>query len=1141
MGVFRLQILGFLLKIAAESCTDRRLAYRDLRFEEGRLVLEDAILFDSSYLLRSEKISLRAVWKWPLFFSVHVEKPHILISPEHFKTSALPPLKSPIAWSLELEEGHLEWADSKAASSQFSLYWTSEDLLKVEMSLGGLKIEKKGDFCHIECNNLPCDFLIKLAEWSGYSHPFSSARGTVAFDGEWKGDSMEKFRFSLKDGHVQFLESEIKDVEVSTMYQADLGVKCEGKCVAKRGSFEVPSTWEGKGFFSLGKFDWVTGSGQFGRAKGSLAWKDSEWFFSWEGIGPEEVAVLQGFIPSMQDCVWRSGTVQGEMCFKDTLMPRLIALEAKNLEIAAHSFACGAKGISYKEGNWEIEEYNILYGDKEFQGNANWTSSVLWGSWEGIEQWNIAFTVSQGALKIENCALSDVEFTLIAEPESLDLLSAKGKVEENALIASFFAPRIQWKGEEALFDVRLQHGAWDLLRLKGSKEKEAIVFDPVYSHFCGEPFIAKNGIWEKGALVSLDFETEVNWPLFKSFVNPDLVDRFLPAEKVHFIGHIGEQNYSFSAPAWNWIVEKRENQWNQSFSTGDFRVDSMLEYKEGAFRVSAGHVKGMGIVCDFDGVVTQKLEGELGFKNLTADLHDLPGMPMQGKVEGQALVSFTKKEVQSNLDLFVKEASFKGFSFENSGSIHLYYSSLRGAFVKGIDCRIYQGTLEAHAKVDLLHYDGPQDRWNLQKAKTHFPSKFFESCPLDDNGYIDGLADLSFVSDFSDCSCSIKEAFFSLYGAVRHVQNGHCCIQGSSLVADALLQIQGNWAKVSLDMAQKTGTLSLEEADGTDSLEIEWSYQKEMGLLIHSIEGSFAGLEASFHAFEKGHLIGSSHIDFRRLSEWIAPTAAKSFEELHMGKGYELKGNLQIDPKDLTHLSFQGIFCGKEIELAGFQFRTLLGKADLSSSSFHIYDLKISDSAGIVKIEDLQIQRQEAQPWTIAMPTFLIEELRPSLLRSPGQAPGPISPLVLRHLKMVDFHGLLDDGKTYLANGSVSFINSFKRGKTVFDLPANIFGRLIGLDLELLIPVEGELKFTLKDGYFNLKELKGAYSEGHRSEFFLVESDSLVPRMDLDGNLEILVKMEQFVLFSLTKAFMISIEGKLNAPSFRLQKKKTFL
>ena len=91
----------------------------------------------------------------------------------------------------------------------------------------------------------------------------------------------------------------------------------------------------------------------------------------------------------------------------------------------------------------------------------------------------------------------------------------------------------------------------------------------------------------------------------------------------------------------------------------------------------------------------------------------------------------------------------------------------------------------------------------------------------------------------------------------------------------------------------------------------------------------------------------------------------------------------------------------------------------------------------------------------------------------------------------------------------------------------------------MVIAVKGEVVFEVKDGFVELTQLKNAFSEGTRSEFFLVDSDP-PPYMDLDGNLQILVKMKQFVLFTLTEGFFISIEGKLNNPQFRLQKKNRF-
>ncbi|HEY4255027.1 MAG TPA: hypothetical protein VGM34_01605, partial [Chlamydiales bacterium] len=152
----------------------------------------------------------------------------------------------------------------------------------------------------------------------------------------------------------------------------------------------------------------------------------------------------------------------------------------------------------------------------------------------------------------------------------------------------------------------------------------------------------------------------------------------------------------------------------------------------------------------------------------------------------------------------------------------------------------------------------------------------------------------------------------------------------------------------------------------------------------------------------------------------------------------------------------------------------------------------------------------------------------------------PLTPLVVRELTVQNLKGLLDELSTYTATGHVSFINSFKREKTVFDLPSDVLGRIIGLDLELLIPVTGEFSFQLKEGAFQLHSLKDAYSEANRSEFFLVAPSDL-PHMDLDGNLNIQIQMKQFVLFKFTEAFVISLKGTLKHPNFSLQKKNKLL
>ena len=311
------------------------------------------------------------------------------------------------------------------------------------------------------------------------------------------------------------------------------------------------------------------------------------------------------------------------------------------------------------------------------------------------------------------------------------------------------------------------------------------------------------------------------------------------------------------------------------------------------------------------------------------------------------------------------------------------------------------------------------------------------------------------------------------------------------------------------------------------------------GFSIHEIEGKCAGIDASFHALDEGTcLIGSARVHFGILASVVPAEVAQVFRDLEMGKGYELKGRLFLDE---SGPSFRGLLSGKQIELFGYQFRTLLGHIELGAERIHIYDLKISDSAGIMKIDSIEALGIGENPWTIAIPRLIVSELRPSLLQKAGEeaVAEPAGPLVIRELKIEDFKGLLDDSKTYTAAGELTFINSYRREHTVFDLPADVLGRIVGLDLELLIPVCGTLSYTLKDGVFRLTQLRNAYSEGMRSEFFL-ESDP-APMMDLDGNLRLFVNMKQFVLFKFTESFSISINGKLNDPQYNLQKKRRFL
>ena len=187
---------------------------------------------------------------------------------------------------------------------------------------------------------------------------------------------------------------------------------------------------------------------------------------------------------------------------------------------------------------------------------------------------------------------------------------------------------------------------------------------------------------------------------------------------------------------------------------------------------------------------------------------------------------------------------------------------------------------------------------------------------------------------------------------------------------------------------------------------------------------------------------------------------------------------------------------------------------DVKPEEISIDGIKISDAAGFFTIDHVLLK--EGPVWTFAIPLVFISEFRPTMLKTATGEPGHISPLVIRSMAFHELQGAVDSKETYTSHGELHFINSYKRERTVFDIPSEILGRIIGLDLELLVPVRGTVRYVLKDGALRIIALEDAYSEGGRSQFFFVADDPS-PSLDLEGNLHIQVAMKQYVLFKLDR------------------------
>jgi len=805
------------------------------------------------------------------------------------------------------------------------------------------------------------------------------------------------------------------------------------------------------------------------------------------------------------------------------------------------------------------------------------------GIWNrGLEEldWSLHLKMREG----KNQLAEEVEFELSADPDRWDFAFVQGvskfHIGSRAIEIPFEAPRIRYSEESLLFDVRLKRKTWDILRLAGEKVGNEVFFDSDDCSILGAPLKVSQCLWDETGLVQGSLDTAIYWPLLCSLMEEiGLPVRFteemaqLGALKIEgeFFREGGSLFRVSHLAGFPFKLQVLENKglWEvDSLLFGPLAASCHLEYEDKALRLKGGQATwGEGISFGFEGKFASLVQADFVIPKFTADFSrigdsfawaGIPKSGLVGTVSGQGCVAIGEGTIEADLDLIPKDVRSQDTFFTNEGPLHLYFSTEKGALFKGIDCKLTKENLEFRGKAHLLQIDRAREHWIVQKAHIQLPADLLKQSKkepllrlarLFDSGHVvELIAEIDCAFDFSECSIGMKEGFLPFGGAVRHLKDFQLFYNQGRCIGNTLFFHQGKLAKLSADVETEPtlqGRFFLEdlEREADTALSLDWSYD-EGGINVQAIEGSFAGVDAAFHSIGIGtasHLIGTARVDFARFSDWVPDDISELFYDLKMGVGYEFKGHLSIDRKNISQIHFKGIFSGKALELFGYQFRTLLGQVELGPDAVHISDLKISDSAGRLKIEKLYAgSPEEGQPWIIEIPKLTIEDLRPSLLRKPGEEPGPLTPLLVRQLTLTDFKGLVEDGRTYTAQGELNFVNSFKREPSVFDLPSNVFGRIIGLDLELLIPVIGELSFKLEDGFFQLMELRKAYSENNRSEFFLVHSDSS-PRMDLDGNLQILVKMKHFVLFRLTDAFLISIEGKLDDPQFRLQKKRRFL
>jgi hypothetical protein len=662
------------------------------------------------------------------------------------------------------------------------------------------------------------------------------------------------------------------------------------------------------------------------------------------------------------------------------------------------------------------------------------------------------------------------------------------------------------------FDVRIAHNYLDLLRLKGCLQSGAdrwqFFFDPEETQFLN------TAVHVQECFVSLYRDNEKNREFDK-----EAAQIFFPGENDGVQAQSTSESIKFGVMPTQAKADSLFGILSSSlqFDSNIFSVPFAVPMQSlllGPFTVQA-HCSEKDTGWTIDGAVNHqhfsiRFSGSFSSSHAEGVFDWLMLRLDEGLLQGTGTMEWKgDKNIEGDFRLQPTSFHKEGWRIENRAAMQLHYSQRQGLLLKGLDLSIQHGdAVPFDSRIGIVQFDFDRARWILHHTQIRVPHALLRSL----------LPQLSFTSDLIlsgtfDCASdgssingSIREASLSFESTPIQIKQGEFQWTPARLGGSFVIENVNLPATCAVFFTPVPhGMLTL-----APSMVIDWELHPREGWMFHSVEGSTSGFEASLRKeVDAPRLLGSLRFD--ALPRW------------NMGKGFELKGHFSYKP-----LGFQGLLSGKYCELFGAHLRTLLAQVDYTPEHLHLFDLSISDPAGILHIPSLTLDHN-----CLSVPLAHVKDFRPSLLRKVGQEPLPIAPLVIRDCIVTDLRGSLNDLTSLTARGTLSFSNSFKNSHTVLDLPSDVLGRIFGLDLELLIPVQGSLQAELKEGKFFLTNLEDCYSYGKRSQFFLVEPSTL----DLQGNLDVMVKMKQYVLFKITERFLLSIDGNLSHPGYHLRRK----
>ncbi|HEV8052458.1 MAG TPA: hypothetical protein VGP47_08185, partial [Parachlamydiaceae bacterium] len=533
-----------------------------------------------------------------------------------------------------------------------------------------------------------------------------------------------------------------------------------------------------------------------------------------------------------------------------------------------------------------------------------------------------------------------------------------------------------------------------------------------------------------------------------------------------------------------------------------------------------------------------------------------------------------------NMNGSLNHAKIKDVQLEDIKNVTLQYDTLRGLTLSNVNIGVKSGnstkaglfvkeaTYDTSIKellIDGLYFDIPAENlpWAVQLLQENFPDRFTNAVAdairsSKTRGSLQGNLRLTSSEPFSSLRVHLSDGIYNFMGNEHDLSGFVIDYDPFSLKVFSEYRFRRN--RFRLDAHSVVSDFDAGEITVSDisadnftlkPLSVYWKIHPQAGFHIQKMSGELCGMSFDFICDPNKaitsdfmNLIGKLGVNCRKAINMLDDELATKIANIELGEGYALNGQWTIvkaHSKSLADsLFFNGDLTGRDFEFYGYRFYDLSAQLSYSPEAAYIRNLAVSDTAGSMNMEQMDFFHQGNGYWQAVSPSVVVNELRPSLLKSVKPAPPRAGKsLVIRNLNINDVNGILGDRNSFTGFGQLSFANPPKKNlqPTILAIPAELLTR-IGLDLAVLTPVRGTIIFDLKDGKAALNRFKDVYSKGRLSKFYLANNGSN-SYVDFDGNLNLQVRMKQYnIIFKLAELFTVTVQGTLRKPTYALQKQQ---